>query len=154
MVSGLGMERYGLWLAVSSIVDISSGLGFGLGLSLVRKVAASSKSSSTIEVERFVSSGRILYLLLGIAVMTGLILLAGVFSAGLHLSSSSRSLVLPVFALVGFAFVGEQLRRVFSFDSRWVATLRSYRNGCDHWNDNECTASFGCSFERATRSLL
>jgi len=109
MLSGLGMERYGLWLAVSSIVGIASGLGFGLGLSVVREVAASSGNSDTNESERLVSSARILYLLLGAAVMVGLTLLAGVISLGLHLSSSTRVLVFPVCVIVGLAFVGEQL---------------------------------------------
>ena len=109
MYRGLGTERYGVWLAASSIVDIASGLGFGLGLSIVREVARSVRSSNTKDCEQFIASSRIIYLVLGAAVLIALALVSGLFAAGLHLNQNTRSVVRPVFILVGVAFVGEQL---------------------------------------------
>lgn len=109
MFRGLGTERYGLWLAASSIVDIAGGLAFGLGLSLVREVAGSAKTSNSEECERLVAASRMIYLALGIAVLITLTLAAGLFSAGLHLTPGTQTLVRSVFVLIGVAFLGEQM---------------------------------------------
>lgn len=123
MLAGLGMERYGVWLTASAVSDIAGGLGFGLGLSLVREVAASADDSTSEETARFVCSSRNIYLLMGVVVMLGLAALSGVFAAGLRLSPATRALVLPAFALIGLAFVGEQLS---AFSLAVLAGLRRF----------------------------
>jgi O-antigen/teichoic acid export membrane protein len=123
MLAGLGMERYGVWLTVLAVSDIAGGLGFGLGLSLVREVAASVDGGTADETARFVCSSRNIYLLMGVVVVLGLAALSGVFSAGLHLSPATRALVLPAFALIGLAFVGEQLS---AFSLAVLAGLRRF----------------------------
>ena len=99
----------GVWLAASSIVDIAGGLGFGLGLSIVREVARGVGSSDSKECERLVGGSRIIYLALGVTVLIALALASRLFSAGLHLTQNTQTIVRPVFILVGVTFLGDQL---------------------------------------------
>ncbi|WP_204101480.1 lipopolysaccharide biosynthesis protein [Occallatibacter savannae] len=112
MFRGLGTERYGLWLAASSMVDIAGGLGFGLGLLIVREVASSAGGSEANGCERLVSTSRLLYAALGLVVLIAISAIAKPASHRLHLSHETQVLVGPIFILVGIAFAGEQISAV------------------------------------------
>jgi O-antigen/teichoic acid export membrane protein len=108
MLSRLGTVTYGLWLAAVTVAATLRAFDFGLGLVVTREVAAASGKHSFWRVAPLVSAAGGAHVLLGMAGAGVIVAGAAALAEPLKLPEGSRELVLPVFALVGLAFVAEQ----------------------------------------------
>jgi O-antigen/teichoic acid export membrane protein/SAM-dependent methyltransferase len=123
MLSRLGTARYGLWIAALTLASTLRAIDFGLGLVVMREVAAAAGTRHYRRTAPLVSAAGGALLLLGavgaVLLVAGALALAG----PLRLPDESRAAVLPVFALVGVAFVAEQ---GIGFVSSVLAGLRRF----------------------------
>ena len=123
MLAHLGTERYGLWLSAIALSATLRTIDFGLGLVVVREVAAAAGTRLHRRAAPLVSAAGGAHLVLGAA---GALLLAGgalALTGPLRLSDDTRGMVLPVFALIGVAFVGDQ---AIGFVSSVLTGLRRF----------------------------
>ena len=123
MLAHLGTERYGVWLSAIALSATLRTIDFGLGMVVVREVAAATGTRLHRRAAPLVSAAGGAHLLLGAA---GALLLAGgalALTGPLRLSDDTRGMVLPVFALVGVAFAGDQ---AIGFVSSVLTGLRRF----------------------------
>jgi O-antigen/teichoic acid export membrane protein/2-polyprenyl-3-methyl-5-hydroxy-6-metoxy-1,4-benzoquinol methylase len=128
MLARLGPERYGVWLAAIAVAAVLRSIDFGLGMVVVREVAAASGTRLHRRIEPLVGAAGGALLLLG--ALGALVIAAGaiVLTSPLRLPEDVQTMVLPVFALVGVAFVAEQgIAFVGSVLNglRWFGTLNA-----------------------------
>jgi len=100
MLDGLGLERYGLWVALLAAVALIGEIDFGLGTIMTREVAADPGWHS-VQTSRVVSSAATAYLVLGLA--GGLLITVVGFGIGYgsELAATGRDETLLVFAMGG-----------------------------------------------------
>jgi O-antigen/teichoic acid export membrane protein/2-polyprenyl-3-methyl-5-hydroxy-6-metoxy-1,4-benzoquinol methylase len=109
MLRGLGVESYGIWIAALSLVGIIGLFDFGLGLTVIREVAASLNQASRSETAKFVKAARNAFFLVGVF---GAVLIATLglpLSHGLRLSAASQRMAPAVFVLAGVALLADRL---------------------------------------------
>jgi O-antigen/teichoic acid export membrane protein len=123
MLSRLGPTLYGLWLSAITVAATLRAVDFGLGLVVMREVAAASGTGLFKRTGPLVSAAGGVQLLLGLLGTALLIAGAAFLGALLRLPASDRHLVVPTFALVGVALVGEQ---AIAFVSSVLAGLRRF----------------------------
>ena len=108
MLTGLGPELYGLWIAALATVSIAGLFEPGLGWPVMREVAATRRHENRDETIRFVSAAGNAFLSIGLlgAVVLGLLGLS--LATELHLGPEAQRLAPAVFALAGLAFLANQ----------------------------------------------
>ncbi|MFC1499616.1 MATE family efflux transporter [Candidatus Zixiibacteriota bacterium] len=62
LISGLGLEGYGVWVLIFALVEYSEFLTFGIGTSFGRFIAEAHGAGDSQEVSRIVSTGLLFYL--------------------------------------------------------------------------------------------
>jgi O-antigen/teichoic acid export membrane protein len=108
MLGRLGTDRYGLWLAAVTLTATLRAVDLGLGLVVVREVAGAAGERRPRRAAPLVNAAAGAHLLLGVA---GAVLIAGaavLLPGPLRLPFDVQPLVVPVFSLLGIAFIAEQ----------------------------------------------
>jgi len=108
MLSHLGALYYGVWLSALTLASVIRAIDFGLALVVMREVAAAVGTRRHARTVPVVKAAGGALLILGSAGAAIIVLGAVFFSDRLRLPEEAKSIVVPVFALVGLAFVAEQ----------------------------------------------
>lgn len=123
MLSALGSETYGLWIAALAVAGLVGVVNLGLSWSVTRAVAMRPEALPPNERMRIVNSLATVYLVVG---MAGALLIAVVglgLSDRLHLTGHTVGIAPTVFALVAVAFIGDQ---IVAFASAVFVGLRRF----------------------------
>jgi O-antigen/teichoic acid export membrane protein len=123
MLSRLGAELYGLWIAALAVTAILQVLDFGLGFAVIRAVGASLGSEDRGETARFLTSAGRAFVAIS---LLGALLIGAIgpwLSQALNLSPESLNLTPAFFAFIGLAFLMEQ---VFKFELWILCGLRRF----------------------------
>jgi O-antigen/teichoic acid export membrane protein/SAM-dependent methyltransferase len=123
MLRHLGASSYGLWLAALTLATTLRTIDFGLGPVVVREVSAAAGTRRHRRTAPLVSAAGGMHILLGVI---GAILLVGaarLLAEPLRLPDDIQSMIIPVFTLVGVAFVAEQ----------WIAFISCVLMGLRHF---------------------
>jgi O-antigen/teichoic acid export membrane protein len=108
MLGRLGTDRYGLWLAAIALSAALRAVDLGLGLVVVREVAGAAGEQRHRRAAPLVNAAAGAHLLLGLAGAVLIAAAAVVLTVPLRLPVDVQPMVVPVFSLLGIAFIAEQ----------------------------------------------
>ena len=109
LLTGLGPELYGLWIAALAAVNIAGLFEPGLGWAVIREVAATRWQENREETIRFVSAAGTAFVAIGLLGGVALGLLGLSVATELHLAPETQHFAPAVFALAGLAFFVNQV---------------------------------------------
>lgn len=123
MLANLGTPQYGLWVVAVTLAASLRTIDFGLGLVVMREVAAAGAQWRYLRTVPLVNAAGGAHVALGVVGAVLLVAAAALLEGPLRLPAGSAGLVLPVFVLVGVALVGEQ---VIAYGSAVLAGLHRF----------------------------
>lgn len=98
----LGLEKYGLWMLVNSIVVVMQAFNLGLSFSTYRNVAEAIKRDDTQRIFSTINTNLTLNLLIfAVAALVGLVLSAGIYEYDWFIEGSIKRTELIISVLIG-----------------------------------------------------
>lgn len=123
MLRGLGAENYGLLIVASIVSGMAMTIDVGVGFSVTREIAATSRSGASEETVRFVRTAAVTYVALG---LLGSLVIGGLgqpLSNWLKLSAQALTNARTVFVLIAISHFAD---RIFLFPADVLYGLRRF----------------------------